>query len=414
MAVHSAGRWSACLLAISFPALWMMPGAALGQSLPSDAFLSRAAVERAQPPLLGAPARALRVATLDWPHAIFDATSEVNADDAYAFPPPLVLNSNPQMASAVAAEVGAQVGAADEPLIFGPPPASDFAYAELALDIVMSLPNMDNLAGETAEMEPTLFGPDFDGMESAALGPGLLPEPDASEPTEEDLRRLSRQDMDGAGLLTLDIDIAPLYHDPRVVFGADERRFPALAFEYAALPARLTLVPLPASAPLRERDALLEPIGPSPAARLGLDGPPRARAEKCLAEAIYFESRGETKRGQIAVAQVVINRVFSGYYPNDVCKTVYQNSERRNACQFTFACDYVKDVIREPDMWVQAKQIAADMLDGKLWLEGVGRATHYHAYWVRPSWVREMRKLDRIGVHTFYRPKRWTAEDANL
>jgi spore germination cell wall hydrolase CwlJ-like protein len=86
---------------------------------------------------------------------------------------------------------------------------------------------------------------------------------------------------------------------------------------------------------------------------------------------------------------------------------VYQNAHRRLACQFTFACDDVPDVIREPDMWVQAKQIAADMLDGKLWLDSVGRATHYHAYWVHPSWVREMNKLDRIGVHTFYRPRRW-------
>jgi spore germination cell wall hydrolase CwlJ-like protein len=47
------------------------------------------------------------------------------------------------------------------------------------------------------------------------------------------------------------------------------------------------------------------------------------------------------------------------------------------------------------------------MLDGKLWLDEIGKATHYHAYWVRPVWVREMRKIDRIGVHTFYRPRAW-------
>lgn len=145
----------------------------------------------------------------------------------------------------------------------------------------------------------------------------------------------------------------------------------------------------------------------TPAIRLSLMGAERAQAEKCLAEAIYYESRGEPKRGQIAVAQVIMNRVFSGYYPADVCKTVYQNAHRHLACQFTFACDDVPDVIREPDMWVQAKQISADMLDGKLWLPSVGRATHYHAYWVHPRWVREMRKLDKIGVHTFYRPQRW-------
>jgi spore germination cell wall hydrolase CwlJ-like protein len=113
------------------------------------------------------------------------------------------------------------------------------------------------------------------------------------------------------------------------------------------------------------------------------------------------------KRGQIAVAQVVMNRVFSGFYPNNVCGVVYQNAHRKFACQFTFACDNVKDVVNEPDMWEQAKEISRDMLDGKLWLPEIGHSTHYHAYWVHPSWVREMARLYKIGVHTFYRPRNW-------
>ena len=145
----------------------------------------------------------------------------------------------------------------------------------------------------------------------------------------------------------------------------------------------------------------------TPAERLGLTPKERAKAEKCMTEAVYFESRGETKRGQIAVAQVVLNRVFSGYYPNNVCGVVYQNAHRYNACQFTFACDKVKDVVNEPDMWEQAKEISRDMLDGKLWLSDIGKSTHYHAYWVHPWWVGTMRKLSTIGVHKFYRPKRW-------
>jgi spore germination cell wall hydrolase CwlJ-like protein len=145
----------------------------------------------------------------------------------------------------------------------------------------------------------------------------------------------------------------------------------------------------------------------TPAERLGLDIKSRAKSETCLAEAVYFESRGEPKRGQIAVAQVVMNRVFSGFYPNNVCGTVYQNANRKLACQFTFACDGIPDVVNEPDMWDQAKEIAHDMLDGKLWLPEIGHSTHYHAYWVHPSWVREMRKLYKIGVHSFYRPRAW-------
>ena len=145
----------------------------------------------------------------------------------------------------------------------------------------------------------------------------------------------------------------------------------------------------------------------TPAERLGLDGKQRAKSEKCLADAVYFESRGEAKRGQIAVAQVVMNRVFSGFYPNNVCGVVYQNSHRKLACQFTFACDGIPDVVKEPDMWKQATDIARDMLDGKLWLPEVGHSTHYHAYWVHPAWVREMRRTQKIGVHSFYRPRAW-------
>jgi hypothetical protein len=145
----------------------------------------------------------------------------------------------------------------------------------------------------------------------------------------------------------------------------------------------------------------------TPVERLGLDDASRAKSEKCLAEAIYFESRGEAVRGQMAVAQVILNRVFSGKYPNTVCGVVYQNAHRRLHCQFTFACDGIPDIVREPDMWERAKTIAAEMLDGKLWLPEVGKATHYHAYWVHPGWVREMTKMHKLGVHTFYRPRAW-------
>jgi spore germination cell wall hydrolase CwlJ-like protein len=145
----------------------------------------------------------------------------------------------------------------------------------------------------------------------------------------------------------------------------------------------------------------------TPAERLALDAKARGRAEKCLAEAVYFEARGEKVRGQIAVAQVVMNRVFSGFYPNSVCGVVYQNKHRHLACQFTFACDGTPDVIEEPDMWDRAKRIAKAMLDGQLWLPEVAKSTHYHAYWVHPSWVHEMKKMYKYGVHTFYRPRAW-------
>jgi spore germination cell wall hydrolase CwlJ-like protein len=190
--------------------------------------------------------------------------------------------------------------------------------------------------------------------------------------------------------------------------GATPAFMPKGEIEVAALP--------PAASAEPPRNETIAPKGEvtgegqrpkSPAELLGLTGAARAKHEKCLADAIYFEARGEQVRGQMAVAQVVVNRVFSGYYPNNVCGVVYQNSRRHLACQFTFTCDGIPDRINEPAAWERAKHIARDALDGKFWLNDIGKATHYHAYWVHPWWVREMRKLDRIGVHTFYRPRNW-------
>ncbi len=145
----------------------------------------------------------------------------------------------------------------------------------------------------------------------------------------------------------------------------------------------------------------------SPAERLGLAGQKRAKAEKCLASAVYFEARSEPVRGQIAVAQVVMNRVFSGFYPNDVCGAVYQNAHRHLACQFTFACDGIPDVVNDADSWSRAQRIARETLDGKLWLPEIAKSTHYHASYVHPYWVRAMKKNSKIGLHHFYRPRKW-------
>jgi spore germination cell wall hydrolase CwlJ-like protein len=145
----------------------------------------------------------------------------------------------------------------------------------------------------------------------------------------------------------------------------------------------------------------------SPAEQLRLTAKSRVKAERCLANAVYFESRSEPVRGQIAVAQVVLNRAFSGYYPNDVCGVVYQGANRHLSCQFTFACDGIPDVVTDAESWERAKRISRAALDGKLWLNEIGKATHYHALYVNPYWVRSMRRLHRIGLHSFYRPRQW-------
>lgn len=125
--------------------------------------------------------------------------------------------------------------------------------------------------------------------------------------------------------------------------------------------------------------------------------------EKCLAEAIYFESRGEPEEGQAAVAQVVLNRVKSGLYPATVCGVVYQNHTHYMACQFTFACEGRSLKIEEPEAWALARRIARDVIRGKTYIADVGSATHYHANYVRPYWAHSLKRVDRIGSHIFYR-----------
>ena len=131
----------------------------------------------------------------------------------------------------------------------------------------------------------------------------------------------------------------------------------------------------------------------------------RAPAQiQCMAEAIYFEARSEPVRGQLAVAQVVVNRLKNPTYPSTVCGVVYQNQHMRNACQFSFACDGIREVVRDRDSWLIAEEIARAVLNGEaIWLEEVGAATHYHATYVRPSWARQMQRMAQIGVHVFYR-----------
>jgi spore germination cell wall hydrolase CwlJ-like protein len=126
----------------------------------------------------------------------------------------------------------------------------------------------------------------------------------------------------------------------------------------------------------------------------------------CLASAVYFEARGESYRGQVAVAQVVMNRVKHKLYPDTICGVVYQNQSRRNACQFSFACDGRPERVTDDTSWAQAMEIAEGTVRGQLYLTEVGYATHYHATYVYPHWAPRMKKLTKIGHHVFYQFKR--------
>jgi hypothetical protein len=176
----------------------------------------------------------------------------------------------------------------------------------------------------------------------------------------------------------------------------------------SAQEASLAAAPSPVEFPKSMTLTLPLPKPPlSPAQRLELQGKDYDKAEKCLAQAIYFEARNEPARGQQAVAQVVLNRVFSPYYPKDVCSVVYQNAHRHLSCQFTFACDGKPERVNEHGAWARANRIATQTLNAKVWLPEVDKATHYHAAYVRPNWIRDMKVMVRYGLHTFYRPRNW-------
>lgn len=123
---------------------------------------------------------------------------------------------------------------------------------------------------------------------------------------------------------------------------------------------------------------------------------------RCLAEALYFEARGESVKGQFAVAEVIMNRVDSATYPDTVCGVVHQGTGRKYGCQFTYTCDGLPEVINEPRAFDQVAKVAKLMVNGapRVLTEG---ATHYHTTAVNPRWARKFPRTARIGVHLFYR-----------
>ena len=128
-----------------------------------------------------------------------------------------------------------------------------------------------------------------------------------------------------------------------------------------------------------------------------------AKEQKCLAEGIYFEARGEPELGQAAVAQVILNRVRNPTYPKTICGVVYQNDGWRNRCQFSFACDGIKDRIANREDYKVAEEVAMAVTAGKIFIPEVASATHYHATYVNPRWSHAMKKMKKIGLHIFYR-----------
>ncbi|WP_370030005.1 cell wall hydrolase [Qipengyuania mesophila] len=185
--------------------------------------------------------------------------------------------------------------------------------------------------------------------------------------------------------------------------------FPGSAFYYLDDAPRLTM----SLADLRESEGTLETVefaeshGAGAAAQAfrqagsGLD---KARALQCLSMAVYYEAASESYSGQQAVAQVVLNRVAHPAYPASVCGVVFQGSERKTGCQFSFTCD--GSMARKPSRrgWAVAQSVALAALAGEVY-KPIGLATHYHTNYVNPYWAASLDYIGAIGAHRFYRWK---------
>ncbi len=144
-----------------------------------------------------------------------------------------------------------------------------------------------------------------------------------------------------------------------------------------------------------------------------LDSQPAAKGSeqfRCLAEALYFEARGETIKGQFAVAEVIRNRVSSKRFPGSYCGVINQGTGKKYQCQFSYTCDGNAEVIAEPAAYARVAKVARAVIDGKA-PDLTDGATFYHTTAVRPSWARKFVNTTRIGVHLFYRRSVQTASN---
>ncbi|WP_342078722.1 cell wall hydrolase [Yoonia sp. SS1-5] len=131
---------------------------------------------------------------------------------------------------------------------------------------------------------------------------------------------------------------------------------------------------------------------------------------RCLAEALYFEARGETVRGMFAVGEVILNRVDSRIFPDTLCSVINQGTGRKYACQFTYTCDGLAETIAEPRAWERVGKVARMLIDGAP-RDLTDGATHYHTKAVNPSWARVYPRTASIGSHYFYRKPTRTASN---
>ncbi len=185
----------------------------------------------------------------------------------------------------------------------------------------------------------------------------------------------------------------------------EEREAAALA----ALPGRPDAAE-PDAAPLPPQDALArnnavpfvtDGFAPAHPFRFSGSMEDRQRAEQCLALAAMAEA-GPGDAGQRAVIQVILNRVRHPAFPHTICGVVFQGSERRTGCQFSFTCDGSLARRYGESAWAESRRRAEEAIGGAVF-GGVGTATHFHTNWVYPYWSPSLDKIAQVDTHLFFR-----------
>ena len=160
--------------------------------------------------------------------------------------------------------------------------------------------------------------------------------------------------------------------------------------------------------------ALVAPPKPAAPTRLdmgAIDAMPAVSGDaqmQCLAQAIYFEARGEPLDGQIAVAEVVLNRVDDPKFPKTICGVTRQGTGSGRGCQFSYVCDRNSDTMKSAVSRERSEKIASLMLAGRARTVTDG-ATYFHTRTSRPDWSRRFVRTAAIGHHLFYRSSRQVA-----
>ena len=138
-----------------------------------------------------------------------------------------------------------------------------------------------------------------------------------------------------------------------------------------------------------------------------ISNPALNKQEFCLVQAVYFEARSESFIGQLAVANVILQRVSNKYFPNTICKVVksgryFKGSPVKNRCAFSYWCDGKSEKMYNNLSYKRAVTVKDLALSGVVVMT-VDKATHYHALYVNPKWAKEMKRLSQIGKHIFYK-----------